>query len=112
MDGMEWMVADRKEWNGWTEGHGWHAEIEALNSVLPHDQEKIIGATMYVTLEPCSHHGKTPPCADRLIAEQIGKVVIATLDPNPLVAGRGAAEAAGRWHRGGNRYAGTGKLLH
>ena len=56
-----------------------HAEIEALNSVLPHDQEKIIGATMYVTLEPCSHHGKTPPCADRLIAEQIGKVVIATL---------------------------------
>ncbi|HPE96880.1 MAG TPA: bifunctional diaminohydroxyphosphoribosylaminopyrimidine deaminase/5-amino-6-(5-phosphoribosylamino)uracil reductase RibD [Chitinophagales bacterium] len=67
-----------------------HAEIEALNSVLPHDQEKIIGATMYVTLEPCSHHGKTPPCADRLIAEQIGKVVIATLDPNPLVAGRGA----------------------
>jgi len=49
----------------------------------------VIGATAYVTLEPCSHHGRTPPCCDALIAAGIGKVVVATTDPNPLVAGQG-----------------------
>lgn len=62
-----------------------HAEVNALASV----QGRAAGATVYVTLEPCSHHGKTGPCADALISAQIARVVYAMEDPNPLVAGRG-----------------------
>lgn len=64
---------------------GPHAEIDALNSTT----ENVKGATMYVTLEPCSHYGKTPPCADAIIASGISRVAIAMADPNPLVAGQG-----------------------
>ena len=64
---------------------GNHAEINAIKSAT----ESVEGSTIYVTLEPCSHYGKTPPCADRIIKEKFAKVVIASLDPNPLVAGRG-----------------------
>lgn len=66
-----------------------HAEIEALASVPDAKREELRGATYYVTLEPCSHYGRTPPCADRLVDEGAGRVVVAMEDPNPLVAGRG-----------------------
>lgn len=65
---------------------GNHAEIEALQAA-----GRATGATAYVTLEPCSHHGKTGPCADALVAAGVTRVVAAMEDPNPLVAGRGLA---------------------
>ena len=64
-----------------------HAEVNAVKSVK--DPQQLIGAEVYVTLEPCSHYGKTPPCADMLVRHQVGTVYVANLDPNPLVAGRG-----------------------
>ncbi|MDU4696810.1 MULTISPECIES: bifunctional diaminohydroxyphosphoribosylaminopyrimidine deaminase/5-amino-6-(5-phosphoribosylamino)uracil reductase RibD [Paenibacillus] len=62
-----------------------HAEVHALNMA----GSKAEGSTVYVTLEPCSHHGLTPPCAERLIHEKVQRVVVACEDPNPLVAGKG-----------------------
>jgi diaminohydroxyphosphoribosylaminopyrimidine deaminase/5-amino-6-(5-phosphoribosylamino)uracil reductase len=64
-----------------------HAEIEALRSVKGNAK----GATLYVNLEPCTHQGKTPPCVEAIITAGIAKVVCATLDPNPLVHGKGVA---------------------
>ena len=64
---------------------GPHAEQNALSSCTEPPQ----GAVMYVTLEPCSHYGKTPPCAKTIIEKQIKKVYIGMADPNPLVAGKG-----------------------
>ncbi len=62
-----------------------HAEIEALDAA----GRRARGATAYVTLEPCFHHGRTPPCADALVEAGIARVVVGARDPNPLVAGRG-----------------------
>jgi diaminohydroxyphosphoribosylaminopyrimidine deaminase/5-amino-6-(5-phosphoribosylamino)uracil reductase len=72
---------------------GPHAEVNAIRNA----SESVTGATAFVTLEPCSHVGKTPPCADLLIESGIKEVYVANLDPNPLVAGKGIAklEAAG-----------------
>lgn len=69
---------------------GAHAEIMALRDAQAkgHDAR---GATVYVTLEPCSHHGRTPPCVQTLIQAGVGRVVIALCDPNPLVGGQGLA---------------------
>ncbi|MCC2545846.1 bifunctional diaminohydroxyphosphoribosylaminopyrimidine deaminase/5-amino-6-(5-phosphoribosylamino)uracil reductase RibD [Hymenobacter sp. BT175] len=97
-------------------GEGWHrqyggphAEVNALAAVA--DPDLLPASRVYVTLEPCSHHGKTPPCADLLIEQGVRDVVVCNLDPNPLVAGRGIEklraagiqvqtgllEAEGRW---------------
>jgi len=64
-----------------------HAEINALEQI----NHRANGTTLYVTLEPCSHQGKTPPCAQAIINASVQRVVIATLDPNPLVSGQGLA---------------------
>ena len=78
-------------------GEGWHeragephAEVHALRMAMEYsNNEPLAGATAYVTLEPCSHYGRTPPCAEALIKAGVSKVIAAVLDSNPLVAGRG-----------------------
>src|SRR6185312_3408181 len=67
-----------------------HAEINAIHSVK--NKALLKDATLYVTLEPCAHHGKTPPCADAIVKQGIKKVVIGCIDPNPLVKGKGIAK--------------------
>lgn len=75
---------------GWHEVFGGpHAEINALASVPEQLRQQLPQATAYVTLEPCSHQGKTGPCADALIESGIGRVIVATVDPNPMVSGQG-----------------------
>ena len=85
-------------------GEGWHrqfggphAEVEALAAA----GEAARGATAYVTLEPCCHTGKTPPCTRALVAAGVSRVVAAAVDPNPAVNGGGFAEIASRGHRRG-----------
>ncbi len=88
------VVLDRA---GQVIGEGWHeydlldhAEVVALKEAQQHAADRIKGGTAYVTLEPCSITGRTPPCTDALIKAGLARVVAATIDPNPAVAGRGA----------------------
>ena len=73
---------------GYTSPYGGpHAEVNAIASVV--DKAQLKFATLYATLEPCSHFGKTPPCADLIVQHEIPKVVIGLLDPHEKVAGKG-----------------------
>ena len=75
-------------------GQGWHeryGEPHAERNALAACTADPAGATMYVTLEPCCHHGKQPPCVEAILASGIRRVVIGSADPNPLVAGKGVA---------------------
>jgi diaminohydroxyphosphoribosylaminopyrimidine deaminase / 5-amino-6-(5-phosphoribosylamino)uracil reductase len=75
---------------GFTSPYGGpHGEVNCINSVNSDDKQYIPASTLYVSLEPCSHFGKTPPCSDLIIKHRIKTVVIGSSDPNPLVAGRG-----------------------
>jgi diaminohydroxyphosphoribosylaminopyrimidine deaminase/5-amino-6-(5-phosphoribosylamino)uracil reductase len=66
-----------------------HAEVNAINSVSTENQHLIPSSTLFVNLEPCSHHGKTPPCADLIVSKKIKRVIIGMTDPYPEVSGRG-----------------------
>ena len=95
------VILDRA---GQVAGEGWHeydlvdhAEVVALKVAQQHAGERLRGGTAYVTLEPCNHTGRTPPCTEALIAAGLRRVVAASIDPNPDVAGHGmeALHAAG-----------------
>ena len=76
---------------GYHKKHGEaHAEVNAINAVK--DKSLLKGATIYVSLEPCAHFGKTPPCTGLIVENQISEVIVACLDPNPLVAGKGVEQ--------------------
>ena len=74
-------------------GEGWHEQcggLHAERNALKNCTEDPAGADLYVTLEPCCHWGRTPPCTDAILERKIGRVFVGCLDPNPLVAGKGA----------------------
>ncbi|MBQ3378356.1 MAG: bifunctional diaminohydroxyphosphoribosylaminopyrimidine deaminase/5-amino-6-(5-phosphoribosylamino)uracil reductase RibD [Clostridia bacterium] len=73
-------------------GEGWHekyGELHAERNAIANCREDMRGATIYVTLEPCCHYGKTPPCTEAIIEQGFSRVVVGSMDPNPLVAGKG-----------------------
>ena len=90
MVGAVLVHQDRIIGEGWHKQYGQpHAEVNCLESVQEADKHLIPESIMYVSLEPCAHHGKTPPCAVRLVQEQVKEVIISNTDPYEAVAGRG-----------------------
>ena len=96
------LVYNGERGNGLTEeriiGEGWHrqfggphAEVNCFASVKEEDEPLVKESTLFVSLEPCSHFGKTPPCADLIIRKGVKRVIVGMLDPNPQVAGQGIA---------------------
>jgi diaminohydroxyphosphoribosylaminopyrimidine deaminase / 5-amino-6-(5-phosphoribosylamino)uracil reductase len=78
--------------DGQVVGEGWHEKAGAAHAetiALEHARRQAAGATLYVTLEPCAHHGRTPPCVDALLKAKPARVVAAMQDPNPQTAGKG-----------------------
>ena len=96
------MVGSVIVYKGRIIGEGWHqkagkahAEVNAIKSVK--EKELLSKATLYVNLEPCSHYGKTPPCADLIIKSNIKKVVIGSIDTNDMVGGKGIKRLKRKW---------------
>ena len=90
MVGAVLVYQDRIIGEGWHKQFGGpHAEVNCLKNVLPEDRKYIPDSTLYVSLEPCSHHGKTPPCTGLILEQGIRKVVIGCEDPFPFVHGKG-----------------------
>src|SRR5438270_726855 len=90
MVGAVLVFEDRIIGEGYHEKYGQaHAEVNCIEAVSPADRQYIASSTLYVSLEPCAHFGKTPPCADLIIANSIPRVVIGCRDPFVQVAGKG-----------------------
>ena len=91
-EGVNGLMGERIIGEGWHKEYGGpHAEVNCFASVRAEDKPFVKESTLFVSLEPCSHYGKTPPCADLIVQKGVKRVVVGMLDPNPKVAGQGIA---------------------
>ena len=91
-EGVNGLMGERIIGEGWHKEYGGpHAEVNCFASVRAEDEPFVKESTLFVSLEPCSHYGKTPPCADLIVQKGVKRVVVGMLDPNPKVAGQGIA---------------------